>query len=356
MSATMLPFCSPRLVNGNTTIATSPRSRPPASPADREGKGGDCQLGLGKERSDPSESMECAVCAARSCCTRCSVIGVDGANASIHTTATPAEAKTATAQAAMTRGRRDRFQIIMRLSRDRPHILELRPRAAADIFEQGERGRFGRSVEFPFQQRREHLAAGERGVSAAGTGFERQQPAVPVFLGWIDGNQPLQRRDGKFAITSAIEALCEFDEYARCGGVEPLPLRGRPFVKAFGAGRETAEERPPGEIEAAPTLGRVCGARAGDKSQSVDLDPIDRERKGLIFDHERSPQGWPEIAPQCQDTLAQVLSRLGIDPVAPQQVGQYRAANWTAAVHGEVNEQRQPLLGEYAMAVDPRDA
>jgi hypothetical protein len=90
--------------------------------------------------------------------------------------------------------------------------------------------------------------------------------------------------------------------------------------------------------------------------QRVNLHPINGERKGLIFDHKRAAKGWPEITSQCQDTLAQTLPRLGIDSVAPQQVGQYSAADGAAAVHGEVNEQRQPLLREDAMVVGSRNA
>jgi hypothetical protein len=209
----------------------------------------------------------------------------------------------------------------MRLGRNRLHSRKLSPRAAADIFKQGERGGFWLSVEFLFQQRHKHLAARQRGVSAAGAGFKRQEPAMPVFLRRIDGNQPLQRNDGALAIASGFELFRKFSECAGRGRIEPLPLRGCPLVKAFRAGREAAEERPPGEIEAASALGRVCGARIGNKLQGVDLDPINGEREGLIFDYERTPQGRPEIAPQCQDTLAKVLSRLRIDSVAPQQVG-----------------------------------
>src|SRR5262245_42633611 len=99
-------------------------------------------------------------------------------------------------------------------------VIRLRPRPAAKLFEQGERGGLGLRIEFPLQQRYERLAARQRCVGAAGAGFERQQSTMPVLLCWIDGDQPLERRDGAFAITGGIELLSKLDEYAGRGCVE----------------------------------------------------------------------------------------------------------------------------------------
>jgi hypothetical protein len=54
-----------------------------------------------------------------------------------------------------------------------------------------------------------------------------------MLLGRLDGNQPLQRCDGEFTVTSGIELFRKFRECASRSRVESLSLRNRPFVEAF---------------------------------------------------------------------------------------------------------------------------
>ena len=166
---------------------------------------------------------------------------------------------------------------------------------------------------------------------------------MPLFLGRVDGHEPLQRQDGALAVAGGIEALGQPRKRADRDRIEPVAFGEDPFVEGLRLGREAPEEAAPRQIKASLAARRVRSFRQLDELHGIDLDALQHQR--LIVRLEHMGHSRPQIATQAQQALPQILPRLTVNAVPPQEIGQDRAGNGAAGMHGEVGEQSHALLG-----------
>ena len=171
------------------------------------------------------------------------------------------------------------------------------------------------------------------------TSKEPQQQTLEVLAQRIELHQPLRHRHRLRAAARRVSVLGDAGEDPRSERRLARALLAQPLIESLDLEVEADKKLAAVETGGALQDGRVGRFAKGGEFQGVSGEEARIKPDRLGFGHQQARRPGVQLAAQRDQALAQALARLGIEAVAPQEIGQLLAARPVIRMHRQIGDQ-----------------